>query len=576
MFRSLCLLSVAALPLLVAACTVDSSNDQGAEDASNTGNVGSPLSIVALPSGYDIPSTGDSNPGFAAVDNAIRKFMDERCVGAAVIGIARDGTVIHNRGFGYRKGPPNAKCGSAADPFLGGTKYGAADPMRDGSNAKWMLAAVFRKHIKKALSAARGGAPVTDQDIEALKLLDNGEISLVAPRVRAAMLSGTTNANINDLTNEPCVPKAWSQVTLGQLLKHKAGLSSTELVYDELSDIRNLSSSLTLALQQNASGAPAAARTALQGAHGSNAYFVPKGTLEELMVGQGNRCFAHSPGTTTKYSNAGFTLLGYVLEHVTGRSFAGRNGFPESHAGSLLSEFTSEELGFAYGIEQSHTALGARDIAEPSYRSWSAAQNTYYPLVNDDKRPWCILAGGQCDFSAFESGTTRFAWDWMNHKVEHSYRSNSVAPGTGALAVEAPKALAWMSKYTVSTPYGGARALYKGTHRHYGELGGTASWVEQFGGDAVGYPGFGENPDGTTNFAIRAKDDPSCVIPKGVDVIFSMNQTGDPKCTQANGCVVCVNTDDNCKEKNTAYSAGYYDGLIKEALCSVDWSLGPQ
>ena len=110
---------------------------------------------------------------------------------------------------------------------------------------------------------------------------------------------------------------------------------------------------------------------ALKSEQGQNAYFVPTATLEELMVAQGDRCFAYAPGTDTKYSNAGFTLLGYVLEHVTGRSFAAPNGSPAEHGNSLLAEFLSDELGFENGIEHSHTALGARDLAEPSYRSWS-------------------------------------------------------------------------------------------------------------------------------------------------------------------------------------------------------------
>lgn len=113
----------------------------------------------------------------------------------------------------------------------------------------------------------------------------------------------------------------------------------------------------------------------------------------------------------------------------------------------------SDELGFSDGIEHSHTALGARDLAEPSYRSWSETSNTYYPMVNDDKRPWCVFSGGKCDFSEFEAGQTRFAWDWTENQVEHTYRTNSVSPGIGALAVEAPKMLAWMNRYTVgATP----------------------------------------------------------------------------------------------------------------------------
>jgi len=568
------MLSLTSLGLLAAACAVDTGDGDASLEATQTATAESAYTI-GLPPGYDIPTTGDANPGFAKVDAAIRKFMDERCIGAAVIGIGNKGTVIHNRGFGYKKGPPNAKCATAADPFIGGEKMGAADPMRVGSNSKAILASVFRKELKKALSAKRGGAVVTDDDIAALKLIDNGEIELVAPRVRTAMLSNQNDPNeLDDIASEPCIPKAWTKVTLGQLLTHRAGLSSSESAYADLSKTRGLDTPLKLAIQQNASGAPAAARTALKAARGNDAYFVPRANLEEGMVAQGNRCFAYTPGTQTNYSNGGFTMLSYVLEHVTGRSFAAPNGSPGAHATSLLAEFMEEELGFTNGIEHSHTVPGTRDVAEPSYRTWDGAQQTYYPLVSDDKRPWCVLSGTGCDFTGFEKKWTRFSWDWTQNKVEHTYALNSTAPGTGLLAVEAPRMLAWMGKYTVGTPYGGDHTKFKGFHQHFGGLGGTASWVVQTSGGSFGYPGFGKNADGTTSFELAKRRPGSCTIPQGIDVIFSINQTADAKCNEANGCVVCV--DAECSDKASAYTEGYYSGLVAEALCSVDWSVGPQ
>lgn len=558
------LLAVTSLSFLATACAVDTFQDSASEPP--LGETQSALEIVQP--GPDIPATGSANPGFKPVDDAIRRFMRERCVGAAVIGIAYKGQILHNRGFGYKNGPPNAACASPSDPFVGGALMNPDDPIRIGSNSKAVVAAILRKELKKALSAKRK-APVTDADIEALTLL-NDELELVSDRVKKAMLAGPTG-NIDVLAGKPCIPHAWQMVTIGHLLTHTAGLGGDETAYDDLSKIRDLSSGTKLAQEQQASGATLAARNGLSSAQGANAYFVPPATLEEIMIAQGNRCFANAPGAKEVYSNAGFATLNYVLEHITGRPFVAPNGYPGLHGTSLLAAFAAEEWGSIQGIEHSHFALGARDVEEPRYRSWRDAQSTFYPVVNDDKRPWCLLSGQACDFTKWRNGQTRYNWHWLPQKVDFSYGQNSVHPGTGALAAEAPKYLAFMNKFTVGQPYGGERAKYTSpmTHQHFGGWAGVASWVAQLDGGSLGYKSFGNNRNGTMSFA---KSTPGwCAIPKGVDVFFSMNQDTDPKCTEANNCVVCVDAD--CKEKATAYSPGYYSEVIKEALCASDWTM---
>ena len=446
------------------------------------------------------------------------------------------------------------------------------DPIRIGSNSKAVLAAVLRKELKKVLSAKRGGAVVTDADIEALKLIDNEDgIELVAPHVREAMLAGPVGGDLDAITGKPCIPNAWKMVTIGHLLTHYAGLGGDESAYGDLSKIRDLSSAPRLAQQQQASGATLGARNGLKAAQGSNAYFVPPATLEEIMVAQGDRCFANAPGAKEVYSNGGFGTLNYVLEHFTGRPFVAPNGYPGLHGTSSLAAFAATEWGAIHGIEMSHFALGARDVEEPRYRSWNAGQSTFYPLVNDDKRPWCALSGSSCDFTAWRQGKTRYNWQWQPQRVEFSYGQNAVHPGTGALAAEAPKYLAFMQKFTVGRPYGGERAKYPGFHQHFGGWSGVISWVAQMSGDTVGYTSFGNNRNGTMTFESSKATNGSCKIPKGVDVFFSMNQDTDPKCTEANGCVVCVDAD--CKEKANAYSVGYYNEVIKEALCASDWTM---
>jgi hypothetical protein len=169
-----------------------------------------------------------------------------------------------------------------------------------------------------------------------------------------------------------------------------------------------------------------------------------------------------------------------------------------------------------------------------------------------------------CDFSKFEAGKIRYSWNWAGKAVDHTYRTNSVAAGVGALAVEAPKMLEWMHHYWVNVPYGAARWPNGKARAHFGALDGTVSWVAQFSRATTEYIDFGQNPDGSTNFAIQAPENGSCVISKGVDVIFTMNQDADASCTLENGCKVCLN--DDCSKQGSAYSGAYYSSIVKRAL----------
>lgn len=527
---------------------------------------------VALPPATPgIPMTGIANAAFKPVDDAIRRFMKERCVGAAIIGIAYNGTIIHNRGYGYKNGPPSSACATAQDPFVGGDTIQPNTPFRIGSNSKAVLAAVFRIEIKKALAVKRGVPlnTVTDSDIEELKLIDNGEIELVSPKVRAAMLA---NPNRNSFVSKSCaVVDPWQRVTIGQLLTHHSGLpSGAEDIYEELSNIRGLNTATKLAAQETASGAPLDARTALKDAYGNNAYFVPPSTLEEFAIAQGNICFAHEPGTINDYySNSGFGILAYVLEHVTGKTFNAKNGYPFMHSWSLLSDFTETELGFSTGIELSHEALGKRDPAEPRYRNWSVS--TYYPNKKDEKRPWCQLIGSHCEFNDWQAGNVRFDWKWQPQQVPFTYERHSMTGGVGLLAAEAPKYLAFMNQFWVRDPYyGGDRELLPVTsdREHYGSLPGTASWVAQLIDGMLAYKQFANRPNGTWSFDLAKAISKSCSIPQGLDIFFAMNQRNDANCTNANECVFGVGND-----AVSAYSARYYDSVIKEALCKVPWNL---
>lgn len=567
--RSFSLLVLGSFGLAVTACAELPGDSPMGEEA-NLGESASALEIIATPVS-PIPATGTATPAYKSVDDAIRRYMGERCVGGAVIGIGYKGQVLHNRGFGYKEGPPSQECGTESDPFVGGAQIQPGTPFRIGSNSKAVLAAVFRKELKKALAAKRGKA-VTDADVEALALL-NDEIALVSPKVRAAMLAGL--GNTGGISGGFCAANGWSKVTLGHLLTHRAGLPhDNQSVNEKLSALRGLTSASALAAQEAASGATLAARNTLEAEQGTNAYFVPRATSEESIAAQGDICFKSEPGAKESYSNAGFNVLEYVLEHVTGKRFAAPNGSAGQHGASLLSNFTYNELGSLYGIERSHTALGARDVAEPEYRHWSTTQLTYYPTEKDNKRPWCTLENGSCDFGKFDANILRYNWNWLREYVGFTYSNASAFAGAGALAAEAPQLLQFMSRFAVSYPYGASRTLIdtKGAPtEHLGGLDGTRSWVFQSNGKPMAYFKLGTKRNGEWSFDLDEDTAASCTLPKGVDVFFAMNQSNDAKCTETEKCVV---DDPNSSDgKTSAYTR--YINVLKEALCKVDWSSLP-
>lgn len=554
-----------ALGSLTSACLMSACSAGSGDDPSTLGRAETGLGLLPPQPLPPIPSTGMATPAFAPLDAAMRRFMSERCVGGAVVGVAYHGTILHNRGFGYKDGPPSAACSTAKDPFVGGEQIQPDAPFRIGSNGKAVLAAVVRLELKKALAAVRG-APVTDEDILTLKLIDNGELELVSPAVRAAMLAG---GDLSGFSGQPCaVVNPWPKVLVGHLLSHRSGLPRGNAdPYAQLSRIRGLDTTPEASAQETASGAPDAARAALKEDRGNRAYFVPPHDIEEYAIAQGSRCFDNEPGAASQYSNAGFGMLGYVLEHVTGKSFNAKNGYPFTHGWSLLSDFTEAELGFSTGIELSHSALGKRDPAEPRYREWRGA--TYYPEESDDKRPWCVLSGGRCDFALWSSGQSRFDWEWNEATVPFTYGAHSVTGGPGRLAAEAPRFLAFMNRYAVSLPYGRDRASFVPTSNieHRGALPGSVSWVAQLVEGTLEYRAFAERPDGTTSYDYGSSRVASCSVPAGIDVFVAMNQTMDAKCTAESACIVC--TDATCKKKESAYTL--YPQLLKRALCDVDW-----
>lgn len=325
-----------------------------------------------------------------------------------------------------------------------------------------------------------------------------------------------------DLTD--AADSRWSQVTLGHLLGHRSGMprsvpDTATFVYPNLFRMRSLDGEADWEDQEDLLATtdgypdgdfldefPSFPIASLSlGLHG---YFIPRPTLHEVVTPRLGACLAYSPGTTPptgfdNYSNTAFSLVGGIAETVSGRSLTGKEGRPGLHVGGLLEEFTQVELGLPLpgqgtdeGIFLSQSVFRTRNPKEPVYRSWSGSNKTYYPRVEDTKRPHCIwnVIFDSCDFDDWLDEAVRFDWDFEDARVLRTYSGGeSESSGSaGSFATEAEVYLRFMARYWVGGQ--GANPLYGETrcpngtcnwtsgNSHNGSIGGAYSWALQLGG----------------------------------------------------------------------------------------------
>lgn len=348
--------------------------------------------------------------------------------------------------------------------------------MRIGSITKPITAAVLRKIVKEQVF---GGTNATDNDVEDA-LPCNTDLDLIPVEVR----------NILCFDAGPPVPlpggdddtfcpnlalhadTRWENVTLGHFLGHATGMPKSapktgSTTVPNLASVRDLFGQSGWEAQEDAllsqigfpSGSFGNEFPSFDAANSviDPGYFVPRPTVLEIFNVVLGRCLLFAPGSSTKYSNTGFNTLSAIIEHITGGTYAGRSGRPVLHIGSALQSFMFQDLGTpvpnqqTFGIFYSQDVFRLRDPAEPIYRTWSVPQQTYYKLVDDNKRPHCRWTGSTCDFSEWVDGDLRFGWDFQEEQTILAYDDSPGAStgGTGGLAVETDVFLRFMANYWV-------------------------------------------------------------------------------------------------------------------------------
>ena len=372
---------------------------------------------------------------------------------------------------------------------------------------------------------------------------------------------------------------------------------------------------------------------------GEEAYFTPRFTAGESILARMGSCLMFTPGGAPgpnlpsdydTYSNTGYSLLGIVMEYITGENFDGTTGKPHEHQGSLLEAFNENQLGLPIpgqgtneGMYHAQSLFELRNSKEPVWRSWTTDNGgSYYKLVDDEKRPYCDWIGDDCSFSAWINGTDRFDWEFLDRQTIRNYEGSSgTGPATaGSLAVEAEVYLRFMAKYWVgkggSNPrYGETRCpngncIWTLSTSHTGALRGAFSDVKQLGGTVKTNTNCSQDSDcpsytvcqGTGQDEVvqqfclggkchkrneywtpaidpgtgRITDDfanlecNSCRLPVGVDIFVAFNQWDDKKCYEAS---LLGEGDEDYYTCSDAYNL--VGGFLGDAVCKVQWPPNP-
>ncbi len=196
----------------------------------------------------DRPTTGERPPELAVFDEAMLSYMDDKAIPTGLLGVAKDGDVVLQRGYGW------------------------ADSARTGPVSPTALCRIAS--ISKFVT-----------DAAVLKLGRDGELS--ADTKVLPLLSV-------DPPGRELADERFRDVTVEHLLRHRGGWDSQQLGYDPMYVPVRVATELGL------DGPPSKYDTA-----------------RHMLA----RPMQFDPGARKAYSNFGYSLLGQVIEGITGMDY---------------------------------------------------------------------------------------------------------------------------------------------------------------------------------------------------------------------------------------------------------------
>lgn len=594
------------------------------------------INTLAMPADR-IPVAGYGDSRLMPIIKHLSTYMQHRCIGAATVGISRNGVVLGTWSLGRVEGPaasdmvwdedcqdPMLVVGDLADPVAWDA------PFLIGSNTKFHTSAILRWALKQ-VAKQEGGLDLTDEQILGLRPFDPNNYPPVIPGTNppvkfpvpivplevyrvmsglepypAAAIPDSTSFGDTSVQYPLCngssvangfADAQWQNVTIEHIISHRTGLQRSAPTYGanvvaSLPAIRGLSTQADYAAQeailraQFGDTAVNSGKAGLGYPNGTQTYILPKPTLDELMLVIAGRCLRYPLGVYS-YSNTSpsFSTL-IIRELVASGNLSAPSGNPAAHETSALSIFLQQTIGLDTAADDGiFNVQQAVDVADyiwrgAEFRSWSAAQNTYYPTDWDLKQPHCVWNGSNstCSITDWRNATNgRINWNMSNGPIPFLMAGGTFDTGTGSFAVEARDELKMLANYrigsyndpiTVGQPRAG---LPNGNYSHNGSLGGGHSFVRQISfntAESMTLPPLDENGNLLDDYINLMGFSCPKQLPDGVDYIVSVNQNNDAKCT---GQIDPTDpTQNNCSR---AYAV--LDAVVRYGICQVNWAVVP-
>lgn len=469
-----------------------------------------------------VPMTGTVSSLFDSVDHSMRQYMQINCVGGGVLAVSRNGRRVYKRGFGRTKGAasafgrcPNNDWDGLASPVRPDTPFPVA------SVTKFLTAATVRElllddgktdpsaekavdHLPTYLQNYFVHTSVTGTCAPVPGFVQNGTNTPGSPNEDADPLGCASFAHPDD---------RWSDITIGDLIGHSSGFgwpgfpgewydqdfaamrsntiasdwededASLLALTDYPTELEDAREDIRDTLNFNGATLPNTDPIALENIIFLN-YYNEEGNWtpvdEYLIRSAGNKLEDPGPaqatdaspaGSTTRYSNNAYRMLGRIAAHLHAQLHAGEDlwaapeGAPQLHDDTALGWFLalneidegvwSDEAIFS---RQFGYAPGYVDPT-PVSREWDVSTNEYERLERSWMRPWCVLYGSSCDFEYWRDGEVLGnpvlglapSWDFATGPFSslqpfHRRQPNSLM-GSGDLAAEMPALLILTDRY---------------------------------------------------------------------------------------------------------------------------------
>jgi hypothetical protein len=584
-----------------------------------------------------IPVAGYGDSRLLPVIEHLSTYMIHRCIGAATVGIARNGTTLGSWSLGRMDGPaasnlvwdeecndPSLSIDELADPV----PWDA--PFLIGSNTKFHTSSILRWALK-LVAEQEGDLELTDEQIMGLRPFDPDNYPPVIPDTNpplqfpvpivprevysvfaglepypAATIADSASFGAVSATYPLCdgssvadgfADAQWQDVTIAEIISHRTGMQRSAPSYGSnivtsLPALRGLTTEQDYIDQeailraQWGDAAVNAGKAGLGYPGGTQSYLLPLPTIEDLMFVLAGRCLRYPLGVYS-YSNTSPAFSALIIEQlVASGNFSAPTGDPAAHDASALGIFLEQSVGIATSADRGiFDVQGAVDVPGVTwrgaeFRAWSNSGNTYYPTEWDTKQPHCVWNDGNstCSFTDWRNATNgRIRWNMTNGEVPFALSGGPYNTGTGSFAVEVRDELEVLATYRIGSY---SNPISVGQPRE-----GQPNASYSHNGSLGGGHSFVRQIAATTseNMSLPPRDNNGNLLDDYTDIstftCSSQLPDGVDYIVSINQNIdpKCLNTPDPDDPTENVCSAAYsvLDAVIRYGICQVNWAVVP-